>query len=55
MSALNRARAVILVEDARAVLVTTLKHAKALGVSDSELMQLLNLNHYSLCKLLEEE
>lgn len=52
-NALNKAKTVILVDDARKVLIAAIKEAKANGVSESELMQILNINQYSLTRFLE--
>lgn len=54
VNALDKARAVILVNDAREVLIRSIRNAKATGVSETELMQILNINQYSLTKFLED-
>lgn len=54
VNALDKARAIILVDEDRKVLIQTIKNAKATGVSESELMQVLNINQHSLAKLLED-
>lgn len=53
-NALDKARAIVLVFEAREVLIRAMRNAKATGVNDDELMEILNINQYSLHKLLED-
>lgn len=53
-NAIRKARAVIRLEDARKGLIDLIEDAKDEGVSESELMQILHINNYSLHRFLED-
>lgn len=50
---IRKARAIIRIEDARKRLVDLIEDAQDDGVSESELMQILHINNYSLHRFLE--